>query len=136
MDDYKDRGLEIIHVVRNDGDGDGDRDADDAALWHHGWDHDKDGTIDVLNITVVIDMDDGLFDRYTQDCSEHGAACDVLCKVTPQDQIIDRGQVTVVDTCSVPPGGSYCTGCGYDDKTVREELDALLPPAWCGEAQP
>jgi hypothetical protein len=134
--DFGERGVEIVHIVMNDGDGDGDVDGDDAAMWQSGYDHDGDGNVDTLNIPVLADTDDGLWNHYKQDCSELGLPCLFSCNVTPQHQIMDRGMITVDDKCSVPEGGSQCQECGYDDADVRAVLDELLPPKWCGEARP
>jgi hypothetical protein len=134
--DFAERGVEIIHIIIDDGDGDGDVDADDAALWHHGSDHDGDGAADVLDIQVLADTDRGLWNHYIQDCSELGLFCSLSCHVTPQHQIMDRGMITVDDKCSVPEGQSQCEECGYNDAAVRQVLDDLLPPKWCGEARP
>lgn len=55
------------------------------------------------------------------------------CNYVPQGQLFDQGTVTVDDPCT----GTGCpSGCGYDDAHVRSMLDAILPPAWCGEASP
>jgi len=134
--DYAERGLEIVHVVINDGNGDGQVDEQDAALWQRGTDHDGDGETDVLEVKVLADTDGGLWEHYIQDCSEIGFFCQLSCHVTPQHQIMDRGMITVDDKCSVPDGESQCTECGYNDADVRAELDAILPPKWCGEARP
>ena len=134
--DYAERGVQIVHIIIEDGTGDGVVDEQDAALWHHGIDFDGDGTIDVLDVPVLADTDRGLWNHYIQDCSELGIFCQFSCHVTPQHQIMDRGLITVDDKCSVPDGETTCEQCGYDDADVRATFDALLPPQWCGSAQP
>ncbi len=128
----------IIQVLTTDMDGDGDKDAADAAIWHDSTDHDGDGDIDPLIVPVIADTDGQLYDRYLPDCTGGGFLCVLTCHGVPQVQFIDRGMVTVIDTCRVEEGGNTCpaNACAYDDVAVRQHLDALLPPGWCGTAQP
>lgn len=134
-EDYRERGVEIVHVIIDDGTGDGKVDGDDAHLWAYGTDHDGNGEADTLLVTVIADTDRWLWENYIEDCGGN-PFCAFSCHVTPQHQIIDRGRVTVVDKCSVPEGQSTCEECGYNDAAVRAQLDSVLPDRWCGEALP
>jgi hypothetical protein len=140
-DDYRERGVEIIHVIIEDSPDEGTAvDWTDAQYWAESMDFDGDTVVDPLNITVLADTDRGLWNRFVQSCDHLSGIdqlyCEFSCHVTPQDQIIDRGNLTVDDTCSLPPGGNQCTACGYSDSHVRSALDSILPAVWCGEATP
>jgi hypothetical protein len=135
-DDYKERGFLPIHVIIEDGTADGKINWEDAYKWSTDWDNDGTVNAEPLEIPVIADFDDSLWNSYVQDCSVIGLPCVFTCHVTPQDQMFDQGLVTVDDTCSVPEGETMCTQCGYSDAHVRSVLDAILPPAWCGEATP
>lgn len=133
--DYKERGFLPIHVIIEDGTGDGKINWEDAYKWSTDWDNDGTPNAEPLQIPVIADFDDSLWNMYTEDCGSD-ILCIYTCKVTPQDQMFDQGLVTVDDTCSIPPGGTTCTQCGYSDSHVRDVLDTILPPVWCGEATP
>lgn len=138
VDDYYDRGLEVIHFIIDDGTGDGVVDWQDAKKWADG----NDGAHTVLDpkITVLADPDYSAWNRFMQDCTGLGSCA---CNYTPQYQIIDQGGITVSDTCAVPNPDTCtpdidceCMECGYSDTQARKVIEAILPPEWCGQATP
>lgn len=132
-DDYRERGLTIVHVIIEDGTGDGIIDWEDAHQWAYVRDFDGAGPYEPpLNVLVIADTDRYLWDNYKEACGSD-IFCQLMCHVTPQHQMLDQGKVTVDDPCS--GGQTGCSdGCGYSDSKVRTTLDGLLPVKWCGQA--
>ncbi len=111
----------------------------DAQYWANSFDFDGTGPYTPpLKITVLADTDGGIWDRFVQPCLG-GADCINNCWVTPQYQVFDQAGVTVEDTCYSPDDTVACIQCGWSagiETHLRAVLDALVPPAWCGEATP
>lgn len=121
---------------------DGVIDWKDAKAWADG-DYNGDGVVNgteggpqwPLQVPVLADYDDYLWNTYTQECTAGDLFCLLSCKVTPQNQIFDQGGVTVDDTCRKTIG-STCDQCGYNEPYTKGVLEKVLPPQWCGTATP
>jgi hypothetical protein len=135
-DEFHERGVIFVHVVIDDGpDGDNNVTWRDAYDWIHTRDFDGSGPYTPpLKVLALADYDGGLWGRFTQPCT--GLTCTLSCQVTPQYQIFDQAGMTVDDYCSAPNTTSSCTQCGWNESHVRDVLNAILPPLWCGEATP
>ncbi len=150
LDRYKDRGFVYINAHVEDSPSgpnhDGIIDWKDAKAWADG-DYNGDGTIGSgeggpgwpQKRIVLADAGSQLWNLYVQYCSGSDLACQLGCHVTPQVQVFDQGGITVDDTCrnnhDGKPGGA-CFQCGYDETYLEPILEALLPPQWCGDADP
>lgn len=122
--DYKERGLLIVHVLYDNPAG-GLPTWADANNWAYHQDFNSDGTVDVLDFPVIADTDRSLTAAYFK------------CPFTPQGQIFDQGLVTADDPCEISyPQSCLSANCGYNETYVRSVLDKLLPAKWCGEATP
>jgi len=153
-EDYRERGVIPIHVVIEDcptTDADCSFDDNDVIDWKdaHVWAYEydtsnpKDGNPDPFQsgFPVIADVDGSLWSRFSPGCTGCGGAIEQLlclnsCQVTTQTQILDRGFVTVDDTCHHDPAGTctQCVGGGYNDAYIRSVLDSMVPVMWCGEA--
>ncbi len=130
-DDYRERGVILVHVIIEDS-----PDADSIKTWSdaHYWAYTENSP--PLKVLVLADTDGGLWNRYVQPCATGNPNCIIGCHVTPQYQIFDQAGVTVDDYCYAPDDASACQYCGYSDAHVRAVLDSLVPAKWCGEATP
>ncbi len=135
-DDYRERGLEIVTILIEDGNGDGTIDWEDASKYAKDWDGDGTENTDHVPFTVIADYNRILWQTYRHPCSPTDTTCTNSCWVTPQHQLVNQGLATIDDTCSVPQGGTTCSQCGWStaiEADLRALLDDVLPPKWCGE---
>ena len=135
QDEFGERGLVYIQTVYGGSYGD----YRDAQQWAYQMDHNGDGTTEKLDIIVLADYDQGIYNRFADNCSglsgTQAILCAASCPVTPVIQIIDPGGVTLKD-CTRGTGYQCSGTCGMDTNGLRSFLDQILPPKGCGEAPP